>query len=486
MLAVLLVMTAVVVARIYFVHPGAGGAQITSLAVLPLANADGSTDAEYLSDGITESLIDSLSQLPNLKVMSRNSVFRYKGQEVDARTVGNTLGVSAVLMGRLVRRADDLTVSVELVDVSDNRHLWGGKYSRKMADLLALQSEVTLDVSRKLRARLSGADEQRLAKSYTGNAEAYHLYLKGHYHLLKNTRPEIQIGVSYFRQAIEVDPAYALAHAGLADAYRLLAISGEMPPTELMPQAKAAAWKAVEIDDGLAEAHTVLGHVMFWHDWDWAAAENQFRRALELDPNNGEAHGAYANLLSYTGRHDEAITEIKRARELDPLNPRTNVIEGVILINAGRADEALDRLQKTLKLEPNYWFAQQYAASAYIQKGMYPEAIAEAREARDFPDVPTRPVAFLGYALARSGRRAEARAEVEGLLRLSKERYVPPYNIAMIYNGLGERDETLAWLERGYREREPRMVFLKVEPTWNNLRDEPRFQDLLRRAGFKL
>ena len=480
----LLVITAAVAASIYFVHPGAGGPHITSLAVLPLANAGGSVDTEYLSDGITDSLIDSLSQLPNLKVMSRNSVFRYKGQEADARTVGNTLGVTAVLMGRLVRRGDDLTVSVELVNAVDNSHIWGGQYSRKTADLLALQSEVTRDVSRKLRTRLSGLDEQRVAKNYTANAEAYQLYLRGRYHLLKNTRPEIETGVSYFRQAIELDPAYALAHAGLAEAYRLLAISGEMPPTELMPQAKAAARKAVEIDDGLAEAHTALGHVIFWHDWDWEAAKNQFRRALELDPNNADAHGAYAVVLSYTGRHDEAIDEIKRARDLDPLNSRTNVIEGVTLINAGRADEALDRLRKTLNLEPNYWFARQYAASAYIEKGMYPEAIAEAREAREFPGVPTRPVSFLGYALAKSGRRAEARAELEGLLRLSKERYVPPYNIAMIYNGLDERDETLAWLERGYREREPRMVFLKVEPKWNNLRHDSRFQDLLRRVGF--
>ncbi|HZN10257.1 MAG TPA: protein kinase, partial [Blastocatellia bacterium] len=487
MLAVLLlVMTAALTAGIYFLHPGAGGAPITSLAVLPLANAGGSADTEYLSDGITESLIDSLSQLPNLKVMSRNSVFRYKGQEVDARTVGSTLGVSAVLMGRLVRRGDDLTVSVELVDAGDNSHLWGRQYRRKMADLLALQSEVTRDVSRKLRARLSGADEQRLAKNYTGNPEAYQLYLKGRYHLLKNTRPEIQTGVSYFRQAIEVDPAYALAHAGLAEAYRVLAIAGEMPPTELMPQAKAAARKAVEIDDGLAEAHTALGHVIFWHDWDWDAAEDRFRRALELDPNSADAHEAYANVLSYTGRHAEAIAEIRRARELDPLNPRINVIEGVMLINAGRADEALDRLRKTLQLEPNYWFARQYAASAYIEKGMYPEAIAEAREARGFPGVPTRPAAFLGYALAKSGRRAEARAELEGLLKLSKERYVPPYNIAMVYNGLGEREETLEWLERGYREQEPRMVFLKVAPNWNTLRDDPRFQDLLRRVGFTL
>jgi tetratricopeptide (TPR) repeat protein len=371
------------------------------------------------------------------------------------------------------------------VDARDNSHLWGGQYSRKLTDLLALRNEITRDVSRKLRARLSGADEQRLARNYTEDVEAYQLYLRGRYHLMKNTRPEIQTSISYFRQAIEVDPSYALAYAGLADAYRVLPLSGEMSPTEFVPQAKAAARKAVEIDDRLAEAQAVIGLVSFWFDWDWEAAENQFKRALELDPNSADAHAGYATLLSYTGRHAEAIDEIKRARELDPLNLRTSAIEGITLINAGRVDEGLERLQKALELEPNYWFAQQYAARAYIEKGMFSEAIAEARKAKEFAGVPTRPTAYLGYALAKSGRRAEARAEVEELLKLSQQHYVSPYSIAVIYSGLGERDETLAWLERGYQQRDPRMVFLKTDAMWNDLRGDPRFQDLMRRIHFE-
>ena len=480
----LLALTAAVIAGVYLLRRDTNRGQITSLAVLPIVNAGATADAEYLSDGITASLIDSLSQLPNLKVVSRNSVFRYKGQEVDARTLGNTLGVTAVLVGRLEQRGDNLTMMVELVDASDNSHIWGGQYSRKMADVMALQSEVSRDVSRRLRARLSGADEQRLGKTYTDNAEAYQLFLKGRYHLLKNTRPEIETAVSYFQQAIVIDPLYAPAHSGLSEAYRVLAIAGEVPPTSIMPQARDAALKAVEIDDKLAEAHTALGQVIFWYNWDWETAEKEFKQALELDPNSADTHAAYATLLSYTGRHEEAIAEIKRARERDPLNPRTNVIEGVTLINAGRPDEALARLHDTLKLEPNYWFARQYIASAYIDKGMYSEAMAQAREAKEFPDTPTRPVAFLGYALAKSGRRAEAQAELDALLKLSKERYVPSYNIAMIYNALGEGDVTIEWLERGYREKEPRMVFLNVERKWNNLRSDPRFQDLLRHVGF--
>ena len=481
--AALSLMIAALAAGLFAVRSGAGGGAIDSIAVLPLTNVGGSADDEYLSDGITESIINSLSQLPSLKVMSRGSVFRYKGQEVDARAVGNTLGVRTLLTGRLTQRGEGLFVSVELVDARDNSQLWGGQYSRKLKDLLALQNEIARDVSRKLRSRLSGAEEQRLARNYTENVGAYQLYLKGRYHLQKNTRSEIQIGISYFTQAIEVDPSYGLAYAGLADAYRMLAISGEMTPMEFLPQGKAAAQKAVEIDDRLAEAHAALGLINFWYDWNCDAAENQFRRALELGPNSADAHEAYAQVLSYTERHDEAIVEIRRARELDPLNLRTSAIEGSMLINAGRADEALDQLRRTLEFEPNYWFAHSFAASAYIEKRMFSEAIAEARMAREFPGVPTRPTAFLGYALAKSGRWEEARAELEGLLKLSQQRYVSSYSIATIYNGLGERVETLQWLERGYREREPRMVFLKAEPTWNNLRGDPRFQDLLRRVG---
>jgi tetratricopeptide (TPR) repeat protein len=328
---------------------------------------------------------------------------------------------------------------------------------------------------------LGGDDKMRLTKRYTENVEAYGLYLKGRFHTARLTPPEMRAGISYFQQAIEIDPSYALAYTGLAEAYRALATAGEMPATEFFPKAKAAAQKAIEIDDHLADAHAILGFIIFWYDWDWNAAENQCRRALELNPNSADAYMFYAHLLSNTGHHTEALAEIKRARELDPLSSRNNALEGQFLLHAGQTDEALARLQKTFDLEPNFWLAHLFAASAYIEKGMFPEAVAEARKAREISGVSTHPIAFEGYALAKSGKRAEAKGLLAKLLKLSTERYVSPSNIALIYNGLGERDETLAWLERGFEQREPKMVFLKVEPKWNNLRSEPRFIDLMKR-----
>jgi serine/threonine-protein kinase len=459
-------------------------ATIHSLAVLPLVNVGGSPDTEYFSDGITDALIDSLATMPDLKVRSRNSVFRYKGQQVDIRSVGAALRVQAMVTGRVERHGDEFSVQIELVDARDDTHLLGATYDRKLTDRVALQREVTRDISRKLRLRLSGVEERRLTRQSTATPDAYERYLKGRYHVLKATRPEIETGIAYLRQAIDLDPAYALAYVGLADAYRTLALAGESPATEELPKAKAAAARAVEVDDELAEAHAILGFVTFWYDWKWIDAENQIKRALELDPNSADAHEAYAHVLSYTGRHAVALTEIQHAAELDPLNARIGALQGAFLINAGRHDEALTALRQTLELDPNYWFARQYRASAYIEKGMFAEAIDEARQAKQFSGASTRPAAFLGYALARSGRRAEARAELDELLQLSRTRYVSPYNVAMIYAGLDQREDALVWLERGYREREPRMVFLKSEPKWRSLREDPRFQDLLQRLGF--
>ncbi|MGH9838956.1 MAG: protein kinase domain-containing protein [Blastocatellia bacterium] len=460
------------------------GKQIESIAALPFQNASGDSDVEYLSDGMTESLINSLSQLPHLAVKARSAVFRYKGREVEPKQVAAELSVQATLNGRVVKRGDNLTLYLELVDGRNGDQLWGWQYDRKMTDLVALQNEITRDVSRKLRARLSGADEQKLAKNYPANAEAYQLYFKGRYHVLKLTPAEIQKGISSYQAAIKSDPNYALAYVGLADAYRSQGLAQEMRPTEVFPKAKEAANKAIEIDDSLAEAHGILGYVIFFYDWDWNAAENQIRRGLELDPNSADAHLYYARLLSDTGRHEEAIAQVKRAREIDPVNLRINALEAQFLIHAGRTDEAGDRLQKTSELDSNYWFTYQHAASAYIEKGMFAEAVIAARKGLDLYAANSRLISYLAYALAKSGRRAEARAELAALLKLSAERYVPPYNIAMIYNGLGERDETLAWLERGVEQRDPRMTSLKVEPKWNNLRANPRFQELLRRVGF--
>lgn len=458
--------------------------QIESIAVMPFVNESENADTEYLSDGMTETLIGSLSQLPNLNVKARSSVFRYKGKDTNAQTIGKELNVQAILNGRVLQRGQDLILYVELVDTATENSLWKQTYNKSLTNLVALQSEIARDVADRLKVKLSGADEQRLAKNYTANAEAYQLYLKGRYHLLKTTRPEFQTAISYFQQAIAIDQSYALAYVGLADAYRSLALAGEMTPTEFMPKAKAAANKAIEIDDRLADAHAVLGWVIFWHDWDWTAAENQFRRALELDPNNADAHLFYGHLLIHTDRFTEGLAEAKRARELDPLNLRTNVLEGSFLFSAGRIDEALTRLQKTSELDANYWLAHHFTSGVYIEKGMYTEAIAAARKARGLAGASTQPIGFLGYALAKSGQRAEARGLLDGLLKSSSEQYVSAYSIALIYNGLEENDEAIASLERGFKQRDPRMVFLKVEPKWNNLHNDPRFKELLRKIGF--
>ncbi len=458
--------------------------QIESIAVMPFVNESGNPDVEYLSDGMTETLIGSLSQLPNLNIKARSSVFRYKGKETDAKTIGKELNVQAILNGRVVQRGEGLILYVELVDAATENSLWKQTYNKTMTNLVALQNEIARDVADKLKVKLSGKDELRLAKNYTAIAEAYQLYLKGRYHLLKLTPPEIQTSISYFQQAIENDPNYALAYAGLSDANRSLAVADEMVPTEFLPKAKAAAQKAIDIDNTLAEAHTALGAAIFWGDWKWKESEKQYKLALELDPNSAEAYLYYAHLLSNTGRHAEALAEVKRSREIDPLNLRISSLEGLFLIHAGRSDEALAGLQKTFELDPNFWLAHSFASSAYIEKGMYPDAIAEARRARELFDGSSQPIASEGYALAKSGKQAEARAVLEELLKRSTERYVTAYHIALIYNGLNERDKTLTWLERAYEQRNPRIVFLKVDPKWNNLRDEPRFQELLGKVGF--
>jgi serine/threonine-protein kinase len=457
---------------------------IESIAVMPFTNESGNDDLEYLSDGMTDSLINSLSQLPHLAVKARSSVFQYKGKEVAPQRIASELSVEAVLSGRVVQRRDDLTLYLSLVDARTGNQLWGEQYNRKLADIVALQKEIALDVSNKLRVKLSGAEEQKVAKNYPANPEAYQLYLKGRFNIFKMTPPEIQRGISYFQQAIQIDPNYALAYAGLGDAYRSLVLSAETPPSEFLPKAKLAAQKAIEIDETLAEGHAALGVSIFWYDWNWNEAENQFKRALELNPNSADAHLFYAHLLSNTGRSAESLAEIKRARELDPYSPFLSTLEGQFRNYAGKPDEALASFRETFELAPGFWFPHAFAASAYIDKGMFAEAVKEARQARELAGEQTISVAFEGYALAKLGKRDEAQAVLDALLKRSKERFVPPYHIAMVYNGLGERDQALAWLERGVEQRDPKMTFLKVESKWNNLRADPRFQDLMRRVGF--
>ena len=456
--------------------------QITSIAVMPFSNDSGTADAEYLSDGITDSLINSLSQIHGLNVKARSTVFRYKGQNPEPTRLGSELSVNAVVNGRVIQRGDDLSIYLSLVDTKSGDQIWGESYDRKLSDIINVQKEITRDVSQKLQLRLSGAEVQRATKSYTNDPEAYQLYLKGRYRVLKTSQPDIEAGIKFFQQAIDRDPSYAMAYVGLGDAYR--APVAEIPPAEALAKSKAAAQKALELDDTLADAHAILGFIIFWYEWNWAASEAELKRALELDPKNPDAHIFYAHLLSNTGRHEEALAEAKLARELDPLNLRINALEGEFLIHAGHVDDGIARLTATLEVDPNLWLARLFLTSGYIEKGMLDKAIEEGRRTVEV-NPHSRSMSFLGYALARAGRSNEARDELNKILaQHGREHWVSPYSIALLYNGLNDREQSLSWLEKGLADRDPRMVFLKVEPKWNNLRDDPRFQKISTAVGF--
>lgn len=455
-----------------------------SLAILPFVNSGQDPNAEYLSDGITESVINNLSQLAGLRVMSRNSAFRFKNNQTDTKNIGSQLGVEALVTGDIKQLGDKLVINVRLIDVSDDSQIWGNQYVRTSADIIATQNEIAQAVAQNLRVKLSNVEQQQLAKRPTENVEAWQVYQRGRFHVFKLTPPEIQEGISYFQKAIEIDPNYARAYVGLSEAYRSLTLAAEALPTEFLPKSQAAAQKAVELDDNLSEAHSALGATLFW-EWNWNEAENQLKRALELNPNSGDAHIFYAHLLSNTGRHTEAIAEAKRARELDPLFPFINALEAQFLLHAGQTDEALARSQKTFELAPAFWMPHLYACSAYIEKGMYAEAVAEARKAKELSPFQTSSVSFEGYALAKAGRRGEAQALLNELLKLSTMRFISANQIAMIYNGLGETDKSLEWLEKGYERHDPKMAFLKVDPKWNNLRSEPRFIVLMKLVKFE-
>jgi serine/threonine-protein kinase len=462
------------------------GKTIDSLAVLPFVNAGGDPNAEYLSDGITESLINSVSQIPGIKVVSRASAFHYKGRDAGARTVGRELGVAAVLTGRIVQRGDALSIRAELVDARDDTHLWGEEYNRRLSDILAVQEEIARDISGKLRQRLTGEEKKRLTRRYTENAEAYALYLKGRYHWNKRTGEDVQKGIGYFQQAIEKDPTYALAYAGLADSYVILFQYAGLPSRETFPKAKAAALRALEIDDTLAQAHTALAFAHEDFDWDFSAAEKEFRRAIELDPKYPTVHHWYSLYLSRVGRHEQAVAEAERANELDPLSPIISNIRAAAFSFARQYDRAIEAARKTLELDKGFIPALVSLGVALEQKRMYPEAIAEFEKGVRLSGRRIELVADLGHAYAVSGRREEAMRLIEELKGWSVRGYDPLANIAVVYAGLGQNDEAMLWLEKAYQARSAWLIYvaLKVNPRWDALRSDARFQDLLRRIGF--
>ncbi len=457
---------------------------IDSLAVLPFENASADPDTEYFSDGITESLINSLSHLPRLTVMSRNSVFRYKGRDVDAQTAGRELKVQAVLMGRVVQRGDNLSISAELVDVRNNSHLWGDQYNRRLAEILAIQEDITTDISDKLRLRLSDEEKTRLTKRYTENTEAYQLYLKGRYHWNKLTKEGYERGIAYFQEALEKDPNYALAYAGLADSYLLLGfVIGAISPSEAAAKGRAAATKALEFDDTLAEPHAALGYASLYYDLDFLTAEKEYKRALVLNPNYATAHQYYSWYLGARMRLDESMAEIKRAQDLDPLSLFISANVGSIFCWRRQYDQAIKELKNTLAMDPNFTLAHLFLGWAYEQRGMFDQAIAELEKVTGLFAGRWSGSAALGHAYAVAGRRAEALKVLKRLEEESKRREVSKAEIALIYAGLGEKERAFAWLEKAYQDRDSWLVYMKADPRFDPLRSDPRFQDLVRRVG---
>jgi len=453
------------------------------LAVLPFVNGSADANAEYLSDGITESLINSLSQLPHLKVMSRDSAFRYKGKDTDAETVGRELGVRAVLKGRVTQRGDNLAISAELIDATDSSHIWGQQYSRKPADIFALQEKIAKEITKALRLRLTGPEEQRLARTYTTNPEAYQGYLKGRYWWNRRTEEGFNKGIEYFRQAITKDPTYALAYCGLADCYSMHANYGFLPPKNGFSSANDAALKALEIDDTLSEVHVSLGFIKSDYAWDWSGAEKEFQRAIALNPNNATAHQWHGYALWKTGQFEESIVEHRRALELDPLSLAVNRNLGLAFFLARQYDLAIEQLEKTLEMDPGFVLTRDYLGLAYAKNGMYKEGLAECEKAAMISVSPYA-LSALGYVYAVSGKKTEAQNVLDRLNRLSEQKYISSRFMASIYAGLGEKDKTFKSLRAAFEDRSleigPGII---ADPTYDSLRAEPRFQDLLRQIG---
>ncbi|HYE66588.1 MAG TPA: winged helix-turn-helix domain-containing protein, partial [Pyrinomonadaceae bacterium] len=472
-----LILAAIVAAFAYFKYSASRSQAITSIAILPFANESVDPNMEYLSDGISESLINTLSQLPGLKVIARSSTFKYKGQAADTQEVARALGVQAVLTGLVAQHGDDLVVSAELVDARDRTQLWGERYSRKASDIQAVQEEMARTISEKLRLRLTGAQEQQLTKHATENSQAYQFYLNGLFFRRKGGVEDLRRALDYFNQAVALDPNFALAWAGAAHTHLHFAGNSLLDPKEANAKAKAAAQKALELDETLPEAHVALA-IVKQHEWDWAGAEREYTRAIELNPNLVEAHTSYSSYLSLMGRHTEALAEIKRAQELDPLRVSLRGFEAFRLFLARRYDEAIE-LRRSVEVETGMGYTG--LGFMYEAKGMYAEAVNEFQKAISIYGETTGILCYLGSALALSGRREEAQAILDKLKR-TKE-YVSPTELATVYISLGDKERGLAMLEKAYAAHDLQLQTLKVDWHFDSLRSDPRFQDLMRRVG---
>jgi serine/threonine-protein kinase len=459
---------------------------IGSIAVLPFANSNGDQKSEYLSDGITESIINSLSQLPRLRVMARTTVFRYKGKEADPETVGRELKVDAVLTGRVLQQANTLVIQADLMNVADGSQLWGEHYTRKLDDVFAVQDEIAQQITSRLRLRLTGAEQKLVTKHYTENTEAYDLYLKGRYFSGKGTQEGFDKAIEYYQQAVALDPNYALAYVGIASSYAGLGgVLGYRPPKENFPKSKEFALKAIALDETLAEAHSALATYALNYEWNWSGAEREYKRAIELNPNYGLAHSGYGTYLEAIGRFDEAIRERELAYKFDPLSPFAAADVGYPHYYARRYDVAIQHYQKGLELDPNFSWGHLWIGQAYVVKGMYKEALDEINQAVKLSGGDTRGRATLGHAYAVSGRREEALKILEELKQASQQRYVSPYYLALIYVGLGQDQEAIASLQKARDERESYLILMKVEPVFDRLHSNPEFIAIERSVGLE-
>src|SRR5580658_371777 len=456
---------------------------IGSLAVLPFENVSRDPENDYLSDGITESLINNLATVPKLRVMARSTVFRYKGRDIDPQAVGRELNVRAVLTGRMMQSGSSLRIGTELVDVATGSQIWGAQFDRKPGDIFVIQDEISNEISGKLRLQLTRAEKKRLNKRHTEDAEAYRLYLQGHHHWSRWTEEGFYKAIGYFQQAIQKDPGYALAYAGVADSYVLLGWNSYLPPKDAFPKGKAAAMSALEIAPDLGEAHTALAAVLWLHDWRWPEARKEFQRALELDPCYPTANHYCAECLMTLGRHAEALTRMKKSLELDPLSLIINVAIGWAYYHARQYDEGVAQLLRTVELDPNYPMTCWILGLLYRKTARYDLAISAGKKAVNLSGGSPLMRAALAQTFATAGAAQEAIQILDDLQKLAKERYVVPHFFAGIYAGLGDHDRALEYLEKSYAEHCHWLIYLHIDPSLDDLRNDPRFQDLLRRVG---